>query len=202
MKRLVQSPRRGWCWLVLAAALLVLSGCGDVSVANAPGGDNTVATATSAPDPTPAHIPGWRTYSDKQYSFSIQYPPNWTALLEPQQQGAPYEVVGFFPAGSGSSGAAPTQNVITVTAGMNQPNSIDSSAPPGFAPSGSVNVGGTTQTLLSGPGSNGGQGALVMLAGDNEIFVFYSTADAASASSFQQTFTQMLSTFQQFATGQ
>jgi hypothetical protein len=197
MRHLVQSPRCSSWWGVLAlVALLALAGCSDASAPNPPDGGGDVATATPALTPTPVHIAGWQTYSDKTYAFSIQYPPGWTAALEPQQQGAPYEVVGFFQAGSGSNGAAPTQNVITVTVGMNQPDTVDSAAPPGFAPNGSIVVGGTTQTLLTGPGTSGGQGLLATLALDNQIFVFYSTADTASTSLFQQTFTQMLSTFQ------
>lgn len=105
-------------------------------------------------------------------------------------------MVGFFPTGSATGSAAPTQNIITITAQQNQPDTGDNGAPPGFAPSGSVSVGGTTQPLLSGPGSAGGQGLLVTLAQNNQLFLFYSTADNASADSFRQVFTQMLSTFQ------
>ncbi|HEY7357764.1 MAG TPA: hypothetical protein VH590_14905, partial [Ktedonobacterales bacterium] len=57
-------------------------------------------------------------------------------------------------------------------------------------------VAGTPRTLLSGPGSAGGQGLLVTLTQGKQVFVFYSTADDASAALFQQTFTQMLSTFE------
>lgn len=179
-------------------ALLALSGCGDTPASNPPeqGGGADIATATPTANPTPAQIAGWRTYSDSTYAFSIQYAPTWTTTLEPQPPNAPYEVVAFFPGKSGSNGAAPTQNVITVTAAMNQPDVIDSAVPPGFAPDGSVSVGGTTQPLLSGPGSAGGQGLAVMMALSNEVFLFYSTADDASAALFRQTFTQMLSTFQ------
>ena len=90
MPRLVRSSRRRSWWLLLAfVALLVLSGCNDTSASNAPqsGGG---ATATPAPTPTAVHIDGWQTYSDKAYAFTIQYPPQWTALLEPQPQGTPY----------------------------------------------------------------------------------------------------------------
>lgn len=203
MPRLVRSPRlRSW-WLLLAfVALLVLSGCGDTSVSNTPSSDggNNGATATPAPDPTSAHIDGWQTYSDKTYAFTIQYPPRWTALLEPQPQGTPYEVVGLFPTPGTAGSAAPTQNIITITVQQNQPDTAGDGTPPGFAPNGSVSVGGSPQPLLVGPGSAGGQGLLVMVAQNNDIFVFYSTADNASASSFQQVFTQMLSTFQQTST--
>jgi hypothetical protein len=181
-------------------ALLALSGCGDTSTPGPSGGSGDAATATPTANPGPVSIPGWQTYTDASFAFMVQYPPNWAKALEPQPQGALYEVVGFFAVGSASKGAAPTQNVITITAGQNQPNSTDGSAPPGFAPAGSVVVDGTTQTLLSGPGSAGGQGLLVMFALDNQIFLFYSTADALHAAQFHQTFTQMLSTFQVIST--
>jgi hypothetical protein len=199
MPRLVRSPRRRSWWLLLAfVALLVLSGCGNTPASNppSPGGGGVVDTATPAPDPTAVHIDGWQTYSDKTYAFTIQYPPKWTALLEPQPQGTPYEIVGIFQA-SAAGGAPPTQNIITITVQQNQPDTGDNGTPPGFAPSGSVNVGGSSQPLLVGPGSAGGQGLLVTFAQNNDIFVFYSTADSASATNFQQVFTQMLSTFQQ-----
>lgn len=200
MPRLVPLPRRRSWWLLLACvALLVLGGCNDTSASNPPqsGGGADVGTSTPAPDPTAVHIDGWQTYSDNTYAFTIQYPPKWTALLEPQPQGTPYQVVGLFPTPGAAGSAAPAQNIITITVQQNQPDTGDNAAPPGFAPSGSVSVGGSSQPLLVGPGSAGGQGLLVMYAQNDDIFVFYSTADSASASSFQQVFTQMLSTFQQ-----
>src|SRR5579859_1642253 len=185
MYRLRQSFRWGvWLLAVAAVALLALSGCGGDSSTPAPsGGDtNVTATPTSAPSPTPVHINGWQTYSDNLYFFAIQYPPNWTEMLEPQPQGAPYEVVGFFPAGTTSNNMAPTQNVITITVGVNQPNTIDSPAPDGYMPDGTITVAGTSQTLLAGPGSNGGQGLLVQYAQDSQVYLFSSSADDASAS--------------------
>ncbi len=198
-----QSFRRS-AWLLMASlvALFALSGCGGDSAPPAPsGGDtNVTPTPTLAPSPTPVHINGWQTYSDKPYAFAIQYPPNWTEMLEPEPQGAPYEVVAFFPAGTTSGNMAPTQNVITITVGANQPNTVDNPAPDGFMPTGTVNVAGTSQTLLTGPGSNGGQGLLVQYAQANQVYLFSSSADDASANAFQQTFTQMLSTFQMGST--
>jgi hypothetical protein len=194
IRRFVRSPRRrAWYVALAAAALLALSGCSDTPAPTPVAG--STATATPTLIPTSAPVPGWQTYSDKTYAYTIQYPPGWTALLEPEPQGAPYEVIGFFAAGNGGSGAAPTQNVITVTAEQVQPDTVDNGTPPGFAPAGSITVAGTTQTLLSGPGSSGGQGLVVMLALNNDVFLFYSTADAASATQFHQTFIQMLSTF-------
>lgn len=199
MRNFVRLPRCSWYVVLALAALLALSGCSDTAASGPSGGAGDVATATPT-IPGPASIPGWQTYTDTSFGFMVQYPPDWAEALVPQQQGAPYEVAGFFARGSANKGAAPTQNVITITTGQNQPNSTDSSAPPGFAPAGTVVVDGTTQTLLSGPGSASGQGLLVMFALNNQIFLFYSTADAASAAQFHQTFTQMLSTFQVIAT--
>jgi hypothetical protein len=198
MYRFVRSLRASWWYALLGGAvLLTLGGCGSAAPPAPPEvkGDGQTPLATTTPNPTPASIPGWPTYSDNIYSFAIQYPQDWTSLLEPQQQGASYEVVGFFATGSPLNNVAPTQDVITITAEQVQPDTSDSGAPPGFAPSGSINVGGTNQTLLSGPGSTGGQGLLVMAAWDDRVFIFYSTADNASAALFQQTLTQMLSTF-------
>ena len=196
MPRFVRSPRASWWYVTLGAViLLALGGCSNPSPPAPDGGNGNGQTAGATPTPTSASIPGWPTYSDTIYAFAIQYPQNWTALLEPQQQGAASEVVGFFASGSAVNGAAPTQDVITITAGQAQPDAGDSAAPPGFAPNGSIDVGGTNQTLLSGPGSGGGRGLLVMAALDDRIFIFYATADSASAALFQQTFTQMLSTF-------
>ncbi len=190
-------PCYSWYVVMALAALLALGGCGDTSVSNPFGGDGSAATATLAPEPTLAHIDGWQTYSDTTYGFIIQYPPDWTAALGPQQgAGVPSEVVKFFATKRGSAGTPPTQDVITITAEASKPNTVDATVPPGFAPNGSVAVGGATETLLSGPGSTGGQGLLVMLALDTQVFVFYSTADDASAAFFRQTFTQMLATFQ------
>ncbi len=200
MRDSVRLPHCSWYVVLALAALLALSGCGETAASGPPGGAGDGATATPTAIPTPASIPGWQTYTDASFGFLVQYPPNWMEAPVPQQQGAPYEVLGFFARGSANKGAAPTQNVITITTGQNQPNSTDSAAPPGFAPAGTVVVDGTTQTLLSGPGSAGGQGLLVMFALNNQIFLFYSTADAASAAQFHQTFTQMLSTFQVIAT--
>ena len=198
MRCLLRSSRReSWFLGMILGALLALGGCGGGVSSTPPGDTGGLATPTAAANPTPAHIAGWQTYSDAQYRFTIQYPPNWTAQLAPAQQGAtPYEVVDFFPAGSGSGGAAPTQNVITITIVMAQANSVGDTAPPGFTPSGSVAVDGTMQTLLIGPGSNGGQGLLVMFANGDQLYSFASSADTAHASTFQQTFIQMLSSFQ------
>ena len=196
-------PRHcAWCFLIAAVALVVLSGCGDTSTAPPQGGNGNTATATAAPNATPVSLPGWQNYSDAALHYAVQYPPGWTALQEPQPQGAPYEVLALFVAGSENNGAAPAQNVITITASQGSPDSVDTGAPPGFAPGGSVTVAGTSQSLLIGPGASGGQGLLVMFAQDNALFAFYSTADDASAASFRQTFTQILSTFRLTATSQ
>jgi hypothetical protein len=154
----------------------------------------STATPTTAANPTPAHIAGWQTYSDRQYQFTIQYPPDWTAQLAPPPQGAASdEIVAFFPNGSGTP---PAQNLITITIAPSQANSVGDTAPPGFAPSGNVTVDGTSQTLLSGPGANGGQELLVLFANGNQLYLFASNADTSNAPAFQRTFTQMLSTFQ------
>lgn len=196
MGRLGRFPRYcAWYFLMATAALIAFSGCGDTSASPPQGGDGNTTTATSAPGATPASIPGWQNYTDAAFHYAVQYPPGWTALQEPQPQGAPYEVLGVFVAGSENNGAAPTQNVITITASQGSPDTVDTGAPPGFAPSGSVTVAGTSQSLLIGPGASGGQGLLVMFAQDDALFAFYSTADDASAASFRQTFTQILSTF-------
>jgi hypothetical protein len=200
MSRLVRLPRSRWWSLALTlAALLALSACGDSSAPKTSGGPGNTVTVT----PTVAVPASWQTYHDTPSAYSIQYPPGWASMLEPEPQGAPYEVVGFFAAGTASNGTAPTQNVITITSEQSRPDTVDSAAPPGYAPGGSITVAGTSQTLFVGPGSTGtGQGLVVLMAQGNQIFLFYSTADAASAAQFKQTFLQMLTSFQLLAAPQ
>lgn len=201
MGRLGRFPGCGvWCFLVVAA-LLALCGCGDTPPEPPQGADGSTATATSAATATPASFPGWRTYTDAAFHYAVQYPPDWTAVQEAQPADAPYQVLALFPGRSGSSSAVPRQNVITITASQGSPDTVDTGAPPGFAPGGSVTVAGTSQPLLVGPGAAGGQGLLVMFAQNDALFAFYSTADDASAAAFQQTFTQILSTFRLVTTG-
>ncbi|GEM_PF-3210759 len=186
--------RYGWPLGIFLAALLALSGCGGGASSNSPVDTGSTATSTPVANPTPARIAGWQTYSDTRYQFTIQYPPDWTAQqAPPSPDAASDEIINFFPNGSG---APPAQNVISITIAPSQANSVGDVAPPGFAPSGSVTVDGTSQTLLSGPGASGGQELLVLFANGNQVYLFASNADTANAPAFQRTFTQMLSTFQ------
>ncbi len=185
------------CSAWLLGLALLLSGCGDtVTAPNPLGGTDTAATATPPANPTPAHIASWRTYQDSRFAFSIQYPPDWTAQVDTHvDEAAPYEVVSFFPTATPRTDKAPVVNVISITVGTAEANTIGDAAPPGFTPTGKVAVGGTMQTILSGPGQQGGQGLLVMYFQGGRYYLFSSNAESASASLFQQTFTQMLSTF-------
>jgi hypothetical protein len=194
MSRLVRSPRSpAWMLVLGMAALLALSGCGDAT--QPPPSSNKAATPTATP--TIAVPAGWQTYNDAAFTYSVQYPPDWASLLEPQPQGAPYEVVGFFAKGAASNGTAPTQNVITVTGSHSRPDTTDAGTPPGYAPAGKVTVAGTNQTMYVGPGYNGqGQGLVVLVAEGQQLYLFYSTADTASEAQFKQTFLKMLASFQ------
>lgn len=191
------SRRNGWLLGLCLAALLAPGGCGGGASPSPPVDTASTATPAAAANSTPAHIAGWQTYSDTQYQFTIQYPPNWTAQLAPPPQDAPSdEIVNFFPPSSPSGGSTPSQNVINITIAPANASSVGDIAPPGFAPSGNVAVDGTSQALLSGPAANGGQELLVLFANGNQLYLFASSADPANGATFQQTFTQMLSTFQ------
>lgn len=197
MLRLLRSFRRdGWFLGLLLAGLLALGGCGSGAASNSPGNAASTATPTAVMVPTPASIAGWQTYSDTQYQFTIQYPPNWTAQLAPPAQNAPSnEIISFFPADSASGSTTPTQNVISITITTGSANAGDAT-PPGFTSSGSVPVDGMSEPLLSGPTATGGQGLLVVFSTGDQHYLFASSADAANASMFHDLFIQILSTFQ------
>lgn len=189
--------RRGRRSVMLACLLLfALGGCASATTTTpaASTGDTPTPTATTRVSPTPASIPGWQTYSDTNYPFAIQYPPAWTALPDAHLEGSPaYENVAFFP---GSGKQLPTNNFIMMTIALESPDSGTDAAPPGFAPAGMVMVGGLEEPLLAASAADGTQRLLALLPEQGEIYLFSSQADTASAAAFQQTFTQMLSTFQ------
>ena len=202
MLSLMQSPRRHpWLAGLALVTLLALGGCGGgASPTRSSTQRSGSATATTpaqptASSPTPASG-GWQTYTDSTYVFTIQYPAAWMEQVQAQPQNTPYEIVGFFPPASETNGQFPTQNVITITATTGQPSSVDGPPPAGFAPNGSVNVAGVNETLFSGPDPAGGQELLVMFASGTQLYLFTSKADTADAATFQQTFSQMLATFQ------
>lgn len=106
-----------------------------------------------------------------------------------------YEEVDFFPKASGPT--VPAVNVISITVTQATPDSTDSTVPPNFAPIGTATLGGQQEQIFAGPDPSGGQDLLVQYAANGELFYFTSRSTAAAAATFKQTFTQMLSTFQQ-----
>jgi len=200
------SPHR-FIWLVCLLALLVLSGCdsgtppSSASKNSNPAGNNGQAatataagTATPLPSPTATPAPTWLTYTDGNYPFSVQYLSNWNLLPDAHLDAtSPYKILSFFPGPSQSS--APTLNVISITIGINQPNDTESGPPQGFVPDGTVTVNGTTQTIFSGPGADGGQALSLEYSQGSRIYLFASNAAMVSAAFFKQTFLTMLTSF-------
>lgn len=186
-----------WAVMLALLALVVLSGCADTTTSP----PNTASNDTPQPttplqQPTLTPLTGWHTYQDAMYLFSIQYPPDW--MVQPVSHAdlsPPYEEVDFFPKASGP--AVPDLNVITITVTQATPDSPDSGVPQGFAPLGMITVAGQAEQIFAGPDPSGGQDLLVQYAVNDELFFFTSRTNAASAAAFKQTFTQMLSTFQQ-----
>ncbi len=188
-----------FCWgrgtvMLAVLALALLTGCAD----SAPPSTNSDTPQPTTPleQPTLTPIPGWQTYQDATYLFSMQYPPDWTVQTVMHSEVSPsYEEVDFFPKASGP--AVPAVNVISITITQGTPDSPDSTVPQGFAPIGSVTLAGQDEQIFAGPDPSGGQDLLVQFAANDELFFFTSRSTPAAANTFKQTFTQMLSTFQQ-----
>jgi hypothetical protein len=177
-------------------ALVVLSGCSDSPPQPPTANNDTPQPTTPLQQPTLTPLVGWHTYQNTMYLFSIQYPPDWMAqAISHADLSPPYEEVDFYPRASGP--AVPDLNVITITVTQATPDSPDSGVPQNFAPIGMITLSGQAEDIFAGPDPSGGQDLLVQYAVNGELFFFTSRTDPASAAAFKQTFTQMLSTFQQ-----
>jgi hypothetical protein len=182
--------------MLAVLALLGLSGCSTSPQPNANNNTSTPLPTTPLQPLTLTPLPGWQTYQDVTYLFSIQYPPDWTVLpMAHTDVTPPYEEIDFFAKASGTT--VPALNVVTITVTQGTPDNPDSGVPQNFAPIGMVTLAGQDEDVFAGPDPSGGQDLLVPFSANDELFFFASRSNPAAAAALKQTFMQMLSTFQQ-----